>query len=195
MALPSVRFIGAKLGEAIISIAARAKNPRLQPLQGLLYTVAFTEDPDFPAVIKAISEAFEPSGLKVDFMVHDDGPFLTVDPEPGSPSQYEGLKILQKLLRPAIPRTAMVYEAGSSGNRWDIQMSILGGFLSRDEIAAVTRAVAAGNGRVTQIVKSNTQQADVFFITVFARGEEARRGFLIGLQQSCGVFATIQNLA
>jgi len=193
VALPRVYSIEARFGESIVSVAARAKNPRLSPLTGLLYTVAFQGDPDFPTAIKAITKAFKLSELGVAFIIHDTDPLLTVEPETVQGDLYQGLKILQELLKPRVPRTALVYETRRAGNRWEIQMLILGGFLSRKEIGAVSRAVATSGATVTRVIQSTKLQADVFCITIFARDDRARRGFLYSLQGSCGIFATLQD--
>jgi hypothetical protein len=193
LTFPEVHFIEAKVGPSIVTLAA-GPLPNVPIPIGILYTVAFDGDPDLPAVIKAITAAFKEAGVKdADFWLSG-GPLLTVEPEfePAPADTYKGLRTLQELFKPRIPRTALVYETDIA-RKWDIQMSILGGFLPQDEIAALIAAIETSGATVRQVVKSEKQQADVFFITVPVPSAHRRRGFIHGLQKSCGIFATVQD--
>ena len=190
--LPEAHFIEAKVGTSIVALAT-GPLPGIEVPVGLLYTVAFHKDQGFPALIEAVSAAFDEAGLEqVDFCISGRN-LLTVEPEfvPGE-RMYDGLKILQGLFRPQIPRVALVYETrGADG--WNIQMSILGGFLSSEDIATTSAGIKVAGGQVTEVLKSAKQQADVFCITVPVRNNRGRRGFLQALRGSCGVHASLQD--
>lgn len=194
MALPKVSFIEAKFGESIVSMAARHQNPSLPETYGLLYRVAFTERFNPGKVIKAISAALTTKGMEADFNIHDGELRLEIKRELLRwPGPYDGLRVLQRLLKPQIPRTGIAYETAGPQGRLDIQLSILGSFLSASEIGKVRQAIAAGGAQVTRIVRSDKLKAEVFFVSVPRRGGAGLQEFLQGLQQSCGVYVTMQD--
>ncbi len=196
MALPQVNFIEAKFGESIVSMAARQQNPFLPELTGLLYKVGFAEHFNPARAIKAITAALKTKGLDADFNIHDDGLSVEVAKELLRwPGPYDGLRVLQRLLKPQIPRTGIAYKTASPRGRLDIQLSILGGFLSASEIDKVKQAVVAGGARVMRVVRSDKLKAEVFFVSIpVVHGGATLRQFLQGLQRSCGVFVTMQDL-
>lgn len=196
--MPKAHYIEAQLGESILSQAARQRDPRLKAAAALLYKVAFEEIPDLRAVTRSIERALESSGLELDaYQLFDEDPIITLeirDEYIRRPDAYSGLQALQRLLEPRIPGTAIFFDQEGPGNRWDVQLSILGGFLSRRQIGAVSKAVTISGGRVTQVVQAPTMQADVFFVSVFARNKEARRQFLERLQRACNAVVSRQDL-
>ncbi len=189
--MPGVHFIEAKIGPSIVTLATGPLPDTPLPI-GLLYTLAFDEMPNFPTLIEVVSAALKQESLgEPDFHLPG-GPLLTVEPKLTPDDLYKGLRCLQKLFQPRIPQTALAYETGST-EQWHIQLSVLGGFLAKPEIERIRAAIEASGASVTQILQSQKQQADVFAITVPARSNRSRRGFLHGLQERCGIFVAIQS--
>lgn len=191
VSVPQAYCIQAKFGESIASMAVRRSNPKLPEATTLLYTIVFPREVDLLLTTKAVGNALKSAGLSHDVLLNDQD--LTVEVRDEllrRPDPYKGLGVLQKLLRPIIPRAAMVFQSPLTGNRWEMQFWILGGFLPRKEVGVISRAVALKGGRVTRVVQTSKLQAEVFFITVPA---EARRSLLAGLQEMCGVFSALQD--
>lgn len=187
---PQALFIEMEIG---VPIAAQLHGPipGVELPYNYLYTVVFEGDQDFPSIIKAVGDACEVQGATPTDFLLPGGPRLTV--ETGWPENDPGLglRVLQSLFRPQIPRTALVYEVPST-EHWEIQIQVMGGYLSEEEASAITAGLEASGAQVTGVVRSEKQGVDVFMVSVPVRSARGRNGFLHSLQVSCGLFARIQ---
>lgn len=186
---PQALWIEAEIG---VSIAAQLHGPMEGLPYNYLYTVMFDGEQDLPSLIRVVGDACEAhNATPTDFLVPG-GPRLVVETGWSEGDPNLGLRVLQSLFRPQIPRTALIHEVASA-DHWVIGMSVLGGYLSDEEIHGIMAGLEASGAQVTGVERSEKQVADVFMANVPVRGARGRNGFLRSLQASCGVFARIQE--